>query len=108
MTISDEHAAVLLAHNCFRLTLARVRRDPRLDADAVRLFLALLERLNLDTFAAEKLDSLAADSGLGVSSVHRALRRLVAAGYLERGPRAWKGGPATYRLRFPDAGPVER
>ena len=105
--MTDTAAAPLLL-NARRLLLSRVRRDRALDSDDVRLYLALLERLTLDTFQAEKLDSLAVDSGLGISSVHRALRRLVAAGYLERGPRAWKGGPATYRLRYSSPPAVER
>lgn len=64
----------------------------------VRVFLVASQMLNATEFTALSLVSVGLPIGLHNSTVARSLRRLCEQGYLERGPRAWKGGPNTYRV----------
>jgi hypothetical protein len=72
--------------------------DPDLAAVDVRVFLVASQLLPGTDFTRLPLVAVSLPLGLNNSTVARSLRRLCEQGYLERGPRAWNGGPIMYRV----------
>ncbi|MHB1329242.1 MAG: hypothetical protein ACYC2K_13680 [Gemmatimonadales bacterium] len=64
----------------------------------VALLTHLRNHLSLVDFKPVKALSVAHATGLSKRAVGPDLRKLTALGYLDQGPRAYPGGPFTYRL----------
>lgn len=68
---------------------------------AVALLCYLRTQMSLIDFKPVKVLAVAHASGLPRQGIGPDLRKLVALGYLERGGRAYPGGPYTYRMVWP-------
>lgn len=82
------------------VTRLRAAADPAVSGAAAKAYLWLGETLDAEEFRAVKVRSLALTLRFELQTTARALRRLVSAGYIERGAkvaRTW-----TYRLSFPE------
>lgn len=66
----------------------------------VALLCHLRNELSLVDYKPLKVLSVAHASGLPKRAIGPDLRQLTALGYLEQGPRAYPGGPFTYRLAW--------
>lgn len=76
--------------------LLRAAEDRGLDAPAVRLLICCYRLLDAVSFRTLKVTAVATDLDLRRETVRKALRALVAGGYLEAGPAVSQVG--TYRL----------
>jgi predicted transcriptional regulator len=78
--------------------VAALVADPKVSRQDARVFLALCDALDVVEFRVVKVFALAAEVELDDSVVARALRRLVAGGYLIRGEREGSRGAWAYRI----------
>lgn len=87
-------------------TRKRAAADRRIRGAAVVVYFHLAEHLDDEIFTAKKTKVVARELHLEPPTAARALRRLVAEGYLERGQkidRVW-----SYRLKWPEEMQTER
>lgn len=81
------------------MTAPSPRHYDELEGPPLTIYLYLLDVLNPAHLAAVKEEAVASRLGLHRTTVWKALRELVAKGYLEKGV-AKPGSPGTYRLVY--------
>lgn len=69
------------------LMLRRANADPRLRGAPFAVYFYLSDELNMQDFRPKKVESIMADVHMKNPTAKFALRRLIATGYLEPGPK---------------------